>query len=216
MSPENAGLRQYPARTNMRRPHSLKSAHWVMWSSPILLLVLVFTLTASSSSTPLRHSSASSTIHEREHADDEYRRRDDHLDEPPRRSRTVKASSVKIVSPAMTEPPPAAASVSKSASSSSATASNVEPVANAPDVSASNGVLSGQLSPSFAVADLPLAGPGTWDVASSAPVTVTLTCSGATIPVESQFEIAANEQCQVSITSTTPKTSLTWQLTPAP
>src|ERR1700691_4481367 len=39
----------------MRLPHSLKSTHWVMWSSPVLLLVLVFTLTASSSSTPPRH-----------------------------------------------------------------------------------------------------------------------------------------------------------------
>jgi hypothetical protein len=75
-------------------------------------------------------------------------------------------------------------------------------------------VLSGQLSSAFNVADLPLAGPGTWDVASSEPVTVTLACSGSTIPVTSQFVIGAREQCQVSITATTPGESLTWQLTP--
>jgi hypothetical protein len=104
--------------------------------------------------------------------------------------------------------------VSRSVSSSSKTASNVGPVASASAENASSGVLSGQLNPAFDVADLPLAGPGTWDVASSAPVTVTLACSSATIPVTSQFVIGAKEQCQVSITATTPGSSLTWQLTP--
>jgi hypothetical protein len=122
--------------------------------------------------------------------------------------------SVKVVSPVISDPSPETTSVSRNDSSSSATVSSVGSVANAPDVSASSGVLSGQLSPSFSVADLPLAGPGTWDVASSAPVTVTLACSGATFPVESQFVIGANEQCQVSITATTARSSLTWQLTP--
>jgi hypothetical protein len=75
-------------------------------------------------------------------------------------------------------------------------------------------VLSGQLTPSFNVAELPLAGPGTWDVASSTPVTVTLACSGSTIAVTSQFVIGAKEQCQVTIMATTSESSLTWQLTP--
>jgi hypothetical protein len=105
-------------------------------------------------------------------------------------------------------------SASRSDSSSSAIASNVGPVASASAENASNGVLSGQLSPDFRVADLPLAGPGTWDVASSAPVSVTLACSGTSIPVTSQFVIGAKEQCQVSITASTPGSSLTWQLTP--
>ena len=103
---------------------------------------------------------------------------------------------------------------SQSASSSNGTASNAGPVASASAENASSGVLSGQLSSQFNVADLPLAGPGTWDVASSAPVTVTLACSNTTIPVTSQLVIGAKEQCQVSITATTSGTSLTWQLTP--
>ncbi|HWD97071.1 MAG TPA: hypothetical protein VG246_11690 [Acidimicrobiales bacterium] len=94
------------------------------------------------------------------------------------------------------------------------TASNAGSVVSAPAESASSGVLSGHLSPSFDVADLPLAGPGTWDVASSSPVSVNLACSGTSIPVSSQFVIGAKEQCQVSIIATTPGSSLTWQLTP--
>ncbi|HEY1762154.1 MAG TPA: hypothetical protein VGG17_06135 [Acidimicrobiales bacterium] len=112
----------------------------------------------------------------------------------------------------MPAPPPT--SVSRSISSSSAIASNVGSVASASAENASSGVLSGQLSPDFSVADLPLAGPGTWDVASSAPVSVTLACSGPSIPVTSQFVIGIKEQCQVSITASTPGSSLTWQLTP--
>jgi hypothetical protein len=184
-----------------------------MWSSPVLLLVLVFTLTASSSSTPLRHSSAVSPTTRVTTPTTSTTVMTTTTTDPPHHSKTAKALSAKVVS---THSSPATTSVSQNASSSSATASSVEPVANAPDVNASNGALSGRLSPSFGVADLPLAGPGTWDVASSAPVTVTLACSGATIPVELQFVIGANEQCQVSITATIPKTSLTWQLTPVP
>jgi hypothetical protein len=114
----------------------------------------------------------------------------------------------------ITVPAPSSTSVSRNASSSSGTASNVGSVASASAENASNGALSGQLSLAFNVANLPLAGPGTWDVASSAPVSVTLACSGTTIPVTSQFVIGAKEQCQVSITATTPESSLTWQLTP--
>jgi hypothetical protein len=114
----------------------------------------------------------------------------------------------------ITVPAPSPTNVSRSASSSSATASNVGSVASASAENASSGVLSGQLRPAFNVADLPLVGPGTWDVASSAPISVTLACSGTTIPVASQFVIGAKEQCQVSITATTPGSSLTWQLTP--
>jgi hypothetical protein len=187
-----------------------------MWSSPVLLLVLVFTLTASSSSTPLRHSSAVSPTTRVTTPTTSTTVMTTTTTDPPHHSKTAKASSAKVVTPVSTHLSPATTSVSQNANSSSATASSVGPVANAPDVNVSNGELSGRLSPSFGVADLPLAGPGTWDVASSAPVTVTLACSGATIPIESQFVIGANEQCQVSITATTPKVSLTWQLTPVP
>jgi hypothetical protein len=102
----------------------------------------------------------------------------------------------------------------RATSSSSGTASNVKPVANAPAESASSGVLTGQLTPSFAVADVPLDGPGTWSVATSAPATLTLRCANQSINVQTQFVIGARERCQLTITPAKTSTSLTWQLTP--
>src|SRR6202035_3854287 len=109
---------------------------------------------------------------------------------------------------------PPVTSVRRATSSSSATASNAKPVANAPGESASSGVLTGQLTPSFAVADVPLDGPGTWSVATSAPATLTLRCANQAISVQAQFVLGAREQCQLTITPATSSTSLTWQLTP--
>jgi hypothetical protein len=99
-------------------------------------------------------------------------------------------------------------------SSSPGTASNAKPVASAPAESASSGVLSGQLNSTFAVADVPLDGPGTWSVATSAPAALTLRCGNQSISVQTQFVIGAHEGCQLIITPAKPATSLTWQLTP--
>ncbi|HVA53611.1 MAG TPA: hypothetical protein VNF05_08890 [Acidimicrobiales bacterium] len=99
-------------------------------------------------------------------------------------------------------------------SSSSGTASNVKPVANAPGENASSGVLTGQIDPSFAVADVPLDGPGTWSVVTSAAATLTLRCENQSISVQAQFVIGARERCQLIIVPSTPSTSMTWQLTP--
>jgi hypothetical protein len=79
---------------------------------------------------------------------------------------------------------------------------------------ASSGVVSGQLGPSLSVADVPLQGPGTWEVAASAPATVTLICAGTPIPVDQQFVIAAHTTCQVTITAEAPNQFVTWELTP--
>jgi hypothetical protein len=80
--------------------------------------------------------------------------------------------------------------------------------------SASSGVVSGQLSTTFAVADVPLQGPGTWEIATSAPASVTLTCAGTTITVNGQFVIGAHTTCQVTITAEAPNHFVTWELTP--
>jgi glutamate dehydrogenase/leucine dehydrogenase len=99
--------------------------------------------------------------------------------------------------------------------SSGVTVSNVKSSASASVANASSGVVTGQLSPTFAVADVPLRGPGTWTVATSAPAKVNLSCAGATIKVEGQLEIAANTTCQVTITPMGLNHSLTWELTPS-
>jgi hypothetical protein len=100
-------------------------------------------------------------------------------------------------------------------SSSGATDSNVKSNVNASAANASSGAVSGRLSPTFNVADVPLQGPGNWAVASSAPVLVTLTCAGTTITVNGQFVIAAHTTCQITITAETPSQFVTWELTPA-
>ena len=52
-------------------------------------------------------------------------------------------------------------------------------------------------------------------VSRSAPIDVTLSCQGSSIDVQTQFEIAAHEECQVTITPGSLTTSPTWQLTPS-
>jgi hypothetical protein len=94
------------------------------------------------------------------------------------------------------------------------TVSNGKSSVNASAASASSGVVSGQLSPTFAVADVPLRGPGTWIVATSAPAAVSLACAGSSIAVSGQFEIAAHTTCQVTITPMGSNRSVTWELTP--
>jgi hypothetical protein len=92
---------------------------------------------------------------------------------------------------------------------------NVKSNANASAANASSGVVSGQLSPAFSVADVPLRGPGTWNIATSAPASVTLTCAGTPISVNEQFVIAPNTTCQVTITAPGANHFVTWALTPA-
>ncbi len=95
---------------------------------------------------------------------------------------------------------PPTTNAGRASNSSSGTDSSVKSNANGSAENASNDVVSGQLSPDLAVADVPLRGPGTWTVASSAPISVTLTCAGTTITVQTQFEIAAHTSCQITIT----------------
>jgi hypothetical protein len=95
------------------------------------------------------------------------------------------------------------------------TGSNVSSVASASAENAKSGALSGQLTARFDVAVVPLAGPGTWTVAASAPTSVMLDCQGSSIAVQTQFEIGTHEQCQVTISPGSTTTSLTWQLLPS-
>jgi hypothetical protein len=76
-------------------------------------------------------------------------------------------------------------------------------------------VLSGHLSALHDVAVVPLEGPGAWLVTASAPTSITLECQGSSITVGTQFEIAAHQQCQVTISPGSATTSLTWQFLPS-
>ncbi|HEY5104220.1 MAG TPA: hypothetical protein VII65_04160 [Acidimicrobiales bacterium] len=193
----------------MRLLRSLKSTHWVTWSSPVLLVVLVLTLTATSKPTSPAASASRTTT-----------------------SLTPTRAPKKTVEPTTTLPvanvtPPTTRPTSTStlvaiptttsrnvANSSSKTGSSVKPVAVASGETVGSGALSGQLTPSFNVADVPLDGPGTWSLVTSAPADATLQCANALASVQSQVIVAAKESCQFIIKTIIPSSSLTWQLTP--
>ncbi len=205
----------------MRLPHSLTSTHWVMWSSPVLLLVLVFTWTASSSSTPAHHLGALSGTPPTTRPTGASLTPSTTI---PVTSTTSPAGRATVRAPARAtrrrkvpprHPTPTALSTNAARvkSSSSVTDSNAKSNVSASAANGSSGVV-GQLSATFNVADVPLQGPGTWEVATSAPASVTLTCAGAVITVDEEFVIAAHTTCLVELTAEAPNHFVTWELTP--
>jgi hypothetical protein len=98
--------------------------------------------------------------------------------------------------------------------SSNEIASSVKPVAYARAESAKNGELTGQLRPSFEVADVPLAGPGTWSITTSSPARTLVQCANLETRVQTEIVVGSKESCQLIISAKTPASSLTWQLTP--
>ncbi len=185
----------------MRLLRSLKSTHWVIWSSPLLLLVLVLTLTAS---TP-RHDPASPTTTSTTTVPLRHVAHPHHTT-----STTPKKKTAEATSPSGR----ARTSAPSDDVSSSSTASSDRPIASASAVTAASGALSGQLGPSFESAEVPFEGPGTWTIAASAPVRATLLCQGTAIDLTSEFTVGARDYCQLSLSPATPGASLTWQVTP--
>lgn len=94
------------------------------------------------------------------------------------------------------------------------TDSTAKSAALGPTATVSSGVLSGVLSPSFGVAEVPVQGPGLWTLTSSSKVQAQLQCAATTVPVTSRVIIWTNELCQLQLTSMNPEVSPTWQLTP--
>jgi hypothetical protein len=81
-------------------------------------------------------------------------------------------------------------------------------------VNTTNGALSGQLRPSFEVADVPLEGPGTWSITTSSPARTTVQCANLEARVQIEIVVGSKEICQLIIAAVTRATPLTWQLTP--
>ncbi len=193
----------------MRMPHSLKSTHWVTWSSPLLLLVLVFTLTASSSTPRVTSSPPISTTTLRVTTG-----LSSTTTSTPARvlAVTTTTTSTTLASrPLLTIAATNSPSVN---SSSNEIASSVKPVAFAHAVSATSGALTGRLRPSFDVADVPLEGPGTWLIATSSQARTTVQCANLETAVQTEIVVGSKESCQLIIRAVSPATSLTWQLTP--
>src|SRR5665213_1754458 len=185
-----------------RSPFSLKSAHLLMWSSPLLLIILVFTLTtgstprvpAASSRPPSSTSPVTTQV-------------------PNSTTSTIpttRASAPVIVTAKATAPTQTAPSTTRSTSSVDNSFSSVTTT----NANAMSGELSGTLNPGFESVDVPLLGPGNWTLSASGPTSQSLNCGADTSPVELQVVVGSNQSCQLEITSTSVGTSLSWQLTP--
>lgn len=158
-----------------------------MWSSPLLLLVLVFTLTNSPSraatittfppSTTVRSTVTSTT-------------------ESPPTTTSISTTTTSVVN------------------SYATTSSTAQRVALAPSANASSGELSGSVDPALRVVLVPLVGPSVWTLVTSAPAQATLVCNGRSVVVASRVEVTQQSSCQLEITSSPREASLTWQLIP--
>src|SRR5664280_769348 len=188
-----------------RNHFSLRSAHLVMWSSPLLLLVLLFTLTATS-----KPSTRLVIVHEPSTVSSTS---------PTTMPSTVVSSTTTTAPTTTTTPvrpttPTTPTTATIETHSVVATSSIVKSPARAPSVSVSSGVVTGALSPAFAVAVVPLRGPGTWTLTSSAPITAQLLCPDVSGPVNALIVVNGAQRCQLKLTSTNIEASPTWQLTP--
>lgn len=199
------------------------STRWVLWSSPLLLLVLVFTLSASSPSGPRAKEASLSNPTTSSVTSTTTLARSSAPRSGTTTTTTTTTSSTTTTLPSTTTPVArTATSVSSDPSTSptrgrsGAGSRSGTPPSAAPSASASvaGGALDGRLTPADDLAVVPLAGPGTWSLVASAPVTATLQCGSVSAEVTSEFTIGADQHCQVSIIGATPGATLTWQLSP--
>jgi len=180
-----------------RPPTTLRSAHLLMWSSPLLLVVLAFTLTTGTSrptsQTPAQHHHSTSETTTTLEATS------------PTTSTTVLTTTRRRHTGRPTT------SVTRYVD---ATSPKAAPTAIKPVVVVSSGVLSGALSPGFRVADVPLQGPGLWVLDTSTVIQAHLQCASRSVVVNSRVVIMTAQNCQLQLISTNREVTPTWQLTP--
>jgi hypothetical protein len=73
-------------------------------------------------------------------------------------------------------------------------------------------VFSGKIDASLNVVDVPLTGPSSWHLVTSAPTNQTLTCDAQSSTIGTSMSVGAHQTCQLEITATTPGTAIAWQL----
>ncbi len=190
----------YLVKFMARRPLPPRGTQLVMWSSPILLLVLVFTLTAHPTSASRRVARTPTQAHHRATT----------LAGTP----TTASTTTVVTTTSTTVPPPR---LSSGATSGATYAAPIATTAKsfAPDASAnaSSGVIAGHLTITDNVAVVPLDGPGTWTLAASHPLVAQLQCPSASTPVNQQITIDAPLSCQLELIATT---ATAWTLAPRP
>lgn len=128
-----------------------------------------------------------------------------------RARRAARVRSAPVAPPAATSAARGPATVATRSATS--TGSSAQPAGKAPAVNVADGVLSGVLSPTFDVADLPMQGPGSWTLTGSAALQAQLACPSHTGEVQGQVVISGAQRCELQLTSTY-QGATTWQLTP--
>ena len=194
---------------------SLKGSHILMWSSPLLLGVLVLTFSATSNPGGLSGSSSTSPVsvgtptrHSPPTTSTEVKRA--HTGTHPGIAATTTPVPVKTYQPVPTTRP------ARAGGSANSTGSTVSPLASPAGVRTLSGVVSGQLTPSFAFADVPLQGPGSWQFVASAATRSSLHCAAQTSEVSDLVVVGPGQTCQFEIQANGATTSINWQLTPRP
>ena len=193
----------------MLRVSSLRAAHLVLWSSPILLLVLVFTV-----SSPPTVVARAPMITSRDAA---------RIVRPKPTKSTKSTTSHRSTTPSKPLPTTTSTVTTPSAN---ATAKSVSPSATTTDAivpapvssligGAASGALVGDLPSADATDEVPMQGPGTWTVQSSAPMFEQLNCSGSTIVVGGSISIDALTTCRLLLTSQSVE-PVRWQIVPTP
>ena len=211
--------------TPRRRP--VTASTWVLWSSPLLLIVLVLTVGFSSRADP---------VAARGDLDDSRGDEADALEHPPPRraigstrhthaktattfTTTTTTTTLPLALPTSTTTATTSrtsptssgrAGGTSGAASSTATASNG---AGAVGDGASSGPVAGELDATTTSVVVPLAGPRHWTLSVDGPLSATLECAGATTPVSGTFTVGS-AACELELDIPSPET-VTWQLTPA-
>ncbi len=193
----------------MLRVTSLRAAHLVLWSSPILLLVLVFTV-----SSPPKVVARDARIAPRVAA------RIIRL-KPTTASSQLTTPSVPVPSAALAptttilSPSTATATVRLDSPSAPTTVAIAPSPASSLIGAAASGALVGDLPSAGATDEVPMQGPGTWLVQSSAPMLEQLNCSGSTTVVGGSISIDTLMTCRLLLTSQS-TSPVHWQVVPTP
>ena len=169
----------------MPRPFTLRSSHLLMWSSPLLLLVLVFTITSrplhpSASTTSLAHTTTTATAGR------------------PTTTTTTTTSTTSTTS-TTTVTPATTTTTTTSIDQPTTTRAGASDVSTTTSVVASELVDGGRLDLAHPNEVVPLGGPGQWSLTSSEPVVSTLICAGHGKVVATTFRLAAGQTCQLNI-----------------
>lgn len=167
----------------------------MMWSSPLLLLVLLFGLTTSATPTI---SPATTT--------------------PPSIPATTHTSATTIpavptTSSATSTPTSTTSPSPPSTQFVAATATSAKSPGRTTNASVSNVELAGSLAATLAVTDVPLSGPGAWVLTTTAPVTARLRCPLANVSFGDRIVIERSQTCQLELAANSQGASPSWRLT---